>query len=265
MIRLALAGATGVFLLGLSAPAQAASPFDGTWKTDMKSVEFSKKPDVEVIKDGVYDCKSCTPPYSIKADGALHPVKDHPGMDEASLKVVDAHTVQSVERKGGRVVSTATISISPDGQTSTVAFVDTTNAGAPAVNGKVTGKRVAAGPPGSHIASGSWVTTSMADVSTPGLQMTMKLDKGMLGLSTPTGFSYTAKVDGGAAPVAGDPSITSVMVKSSGPNALVETDMRGAKVVSVLTMTLSPDGKVLTNHAENKETGRDSTFKAFKT
>ena len=50
--------------------ASAQSVLNGTWKIDMNKVDFSKKPDVFVLQDGMYECKTCTPPYKIKADGS---------------------------------------------------------------------------------------------------------------------------------------------------------------------------------------------------
>ena len=59
--------------------AVAQNAFDGTWKIDMNKVDFSKKPDVFLLQNGMYSCKTCVPPYTIKADGTDHtltPLKD---------------------------------------------------------------------------------------------------------------------------------------------------------------------------------------------
>src|SRR5215472_14870346 len=37
----------------------AQSPFDGTWKIDMSKSKLPKKPDVYVLQNGTYECKSC--------------------------------------------------------------------------------------------------------------------------------------------------------------------------------------------------------------
>lgn len=67
-------------------PATAQSAFDGTWKIDMKKVDFPKKPDVFVLQNGMYDCKTCTPPYTIKADGTDQSVSGHPYYDTVAIK-----------------------------------------------------------------------------------------------------------------------------------------------------------------------------------
>ncbi len=60
MKRLLWALMLGTLLLPLLAFAQ--SPFDGTWKVDMNKVDFPKKPDVYLLQNGMYECKTCVPP-----------------------------------------------------------------------------------------------------------------------------------------------------------------------------------------------------------
>src|SRR5260370_32151053 len=46
-----------VMLAALLVPTLAAqSAFDGTWKIDMNKVDFSKKPDVFLLQNGMYAC-----------------------------------------------------------------------------------------------------------------------------------------------------------------------------------------------------------------
>ena len=39
----------------------AQSPFDGTWKIDLGKSKLPKKPDEYLLKDGMYECKTCKP------------------------------------------------------------------------------------------------------------------------------------------------------------------------------------------------------------
>lgn len=242
----------------------AASPFDGTWKSDMSSVSFSKRADVQVIKDGVYDCPSCTPPYRIKADGAFHPIAGHPAVDETLVKVVDARTIKQVDRKGGRVVGSSRVTASPDGNTATIAWTDTTNAGAPSASGTLIETRTAPGPAGAHALSGSWIAAKAEGVSDSATTQMLKLDGGVFSMRTASGQSYSARVDGTAAPFKGDPTIATVSVKQVGPRELVETDMLDGKPVYVLHMTVSADGRKLTIKAENRKTNTTSSVTADK-
>ena len=53
----------------------AAGDINGTWKADINSVQFDTKPDDYLLQAGTYSCKSCTPAYSVPADGAFHPAE----------------------------------------------------------------------------------------------------------------------------------------------------------------------------------------------
>ena len=242
---------------GLAGAAHAASPFDGTWRSDMKTADLSKRPNVMIVKDGTFECRSCVPPYSIKADGAFHRVKDQPSFDETSLKIVDARTVESVDRRGGRVVGHTRVTAAPDGRSVEVNWEDMTNPGKTS-SGKVVETRVGTPAAGEHATSGSWVAAKVEAASQNALEQTFRMEGDVLHLSTPTGQSYAAKVDGPPVPFHGDPAVTTVSVKRIGERELVETDFYKGKPLTELHMTVSPDGRRLTLRGKNFKTG--STF-----
>ena len=111
--------------------------------------------------------------------------------------------------------------------------------------------------------SGAFVPVSV-DASKDAITQTLKLEGGMLTMSTPTGQSYSVKVGGPPAPFRGDPTIALVKVVQAGPRELVETDMRDGKAVSELHMTVSADGKTLLLRGENFKSGRKTSAKALK-
>ena len=85
-----------------------------------------------------------------------------------------------------------------------------------------------------------------------------------LHMSSPTGQSYSAKLDGTEAPYMGDPGTTSVSVKQLGKNTLQETDKRDGKVISVAKMTVAADGKSMSIAVEDKLHGSSMSFVAMK-
>src|ERR1700730_75361 len=87
---------TPVFLL-------AQSGFDGTWKIDMKKAEFPKKPDVYLLQGDMYECKTCVPVVSVKADGQDHAIKDHPYFDTVAIKVINDREIEETDKKSGKV------------------------------------------------------------------------------------------------------------------------------------------------------------------
>jgi hypothetical protein len=244
--------------------AKAQDAFDGTWKIDMSTAEFPKKPDVFLLQDGMWHCKTCAPPIDIKADGQDQPVTGHPYYDTASITVVDDHTIRETDKKNGKVVTTSTATVSPDGNTITFEFSDSSATNAAPVTGKAQETRVAKGPPGSHAVSGSWRVAKVENLSENALSFTYKVEGDTLTMTNPTGQSYTAKLDGTDAPYKGDPGTTSVSVKRLVKNMIEERDKRNGKVIGIARMTISPDGKTMTISVEDKLHGTTSHFVAEK-
>ena len=253
-------------LAGLLVPAwaMAQSPIDGTWKIDMNQVHLPTKSDVFMLKDGVFHCRTCVPPFAVKADGVDHPVSGHPYFDTVAMTVVDEHTVKETDKKNGKVVATTTTTVAPDGQTASFQFSDSSDSQGAPVTGKGTLTRTAKRPAGSHPLSGSWRAASYQSLSDNAIHMTFKEEGDSLSMHSPTGQSYTARLDGTDAPYRGDPGVTSVSVRKSGPRGFVETDKRDGKTISVARMTIHPDGKVMDVAIDNTLRGSHMSFAAVK-
>jgi hypothetical protein len=259
MKRISFLVALGALLIPTLAMAQ--KVFDGTWKIDMNKVDFSKKPDVFVLQKGMYSCKTCTPPYTIKADGTDQVVKGHPYFDTVAIKVVDGRTIEETDKKAGQVVGTSHSSLSADGDTMHFSFIDSSNTnGGPPVTGRGSATRVAKGPEGSDPISGSWRTTAIQGLSDNAMMWSYKVSGDEITMSAPTGQTYTAKVNGPDVPMKGDPGVTSVSVKMIGSNTLEETDKRNGKVISVFKLTVESDGKTAKAVAEDKLQNRTTEF-----
>jgi len=244
--------------------ATAQSAFDGTWKVDMNKVEFSKKPDVYLLQNGIYECKTCVPPIKVKADGQDQTVTGHPYYDTVAVKVISDHEVEETDKKNGKTVATSTTTVSADGNTLTFEFSDSSNSNAAPVTGKGEATRVAKGPAGSNAISGSWRTAKFENLSDNAITWTYKVSGDELTMTNPTGQSYTAKLNGTEAPYKGDPGTTSVSVKQEGKNNMEETDKRDGKVISVARMTVAADGKSMTIAVTDKLHGTTFQFVAEK-
>jgi hypothetical protein len=244
--------------------ALAQSAFDGTWKIDLNKVEFPKKPDVFLLQNGMYECKTCVPPIKIKADGQDQTVTGHPYIDTMAVKVISDHEIEETDKKNGKTVATSKTTVSPDGNTFTFEFSDSSNTNGAPVTGKGEATRVAKGPEGSHAVSGSWRAAKFESLSDNGTTWTYKVSGDELTMTTPTGQSYTAKLDGTQAPYKGDPGTDGVSVKMKGKDTLEETDKRGDKVISISKSTLEPDGKTLKIVVEDKLHGTTMQFVAMK-
>ena len=250
-------------LMPLLAAAQSA--LDGTWKMDTNKIGFPKEPDVFLLQDGMYECKTCAPPYKVKADGNDQSVSGHPYFDSVAIKVVNDHQIEETDKKAGKVVSTSTSTVSSDGNTMKFVFSDSSNTnGGPPVTGKGEATRVAKGPAGSNAVSGSWRTTKLEGLSDNGTNWTYKVSGDEINMTNPTGQSYTAKLNGTDAPMKGDPGVTSVSVKMIGKDTLEETDKRDGKVIGVFKMTVAADGKTAKASYDDKLQMRTATFDVTK-
>jgi len=251
-------------VLLMPAMAGAQSAFDGTWKFDIKTAKFPEKPDVILLQDGMYHCKTCVPPIDVKADGQDQKVSGNPYSDTMSIKVVDDRTIEEIDKKNGKTVVTSKTWISADGNTMTSEFTDSSATNADPVTGKGEATRVAKGPAGSHAISGSWRLAKVDTLSDNAMTITYKVSGDSLSMSSPTGQTYTAKLDGTEVPYKGDPGTTSVSVKKVDKNTMEETDKRDGKVTSVSRITVSADGKTMNVKKDDKLRGMSSEISAAK-
>lgn len=219
-----------------------ATGINGTWKADINSVQFDQKPDEMLLQNGTFSCKSCTPAYSVPADGAFHPVS-LPYADSDSVKVVDAHTVTETAKKGGKQVSVTTMTVSADGNTLNGKFTDSSTPGTPG-SGEFTETRVGAAPAGAHAISGQWKPTKLSNFNDAALTFTVAVNGDDFQLSSPDGTSFDAKVGGDDVPIKGDIAGTTAAVSKAGDNSYKVTRKRGGKVVGETTYTVGSDGKL---------------------
>jgi hypothetical protein len=252
-----------LFALVFLAPvgAFAASPFDGTWKTDLSTLKQDRKPQVYVVNDGMYTCKSCKPEVKVKADGTDQPVKGHDYFDTTAVTIVDANNVKVVDKLGGKPAATMTYAVSADGTTMTQTYNSVQ--GAQPVAASMTSTRVGKPPKSGNALSGSWKGSAPPQVSESGLTMTLVGTDGGLQMKA-NGQIYDAKFDGKQVPIMNDPGKTMASLKQNSANVVTETDYRAGKKVDVTKMTVSADGKSMAVEDNDLVTGTKSTYTMVK-
>jgi hypothetical protein len=234
------------------------SPFDGTWVAKLDTVKLPTKPDTFVLNKTTYECLTCVPKVTVKANGTDQKVTGHPYYDTIAVHVINASSVEITQKKDGKVMSTETETVSADGKTLTDKGTDTT--GTKPVTWEATSTRVSAGPAGSHALSGSWRTEKYNSVSSNGLIVTFQSTANGLRMSDQNGRSYDARFDGNDYPILGDPGHTRIWLKRMGTRMIEETDKRGGKIVGVTRMTVSTDGKSISVEYTDKEHGTTTTY-----
>jgi hypothetical protein len=229
-------------LLLVPALALAKSPFDGTWKLNLDSVKYSGKPDEQLLIDGHYTCKTCVPPYTVKADGTQQPTPGNSFIDHIAVKVLSPSAVEMIRMRDGKIVGEGTVTVAADGKTATFAFTD--YSGEKPVKGSVKSRRVGPAPKGAHAISGAWMIEGASDYSDLGRTMVFEsTDNGMKWIWN--GQVQDAKFDGKEYPVQNDPYQTMVTLKKVSDREFVETDRNLGKVQAIVTYTVAADGKTL--------------------
>lgn len=237
-------------LLFLPAFSSAQSVFDGTWRPDPQKPGATEKPDVFALIDGVYECRSCTPPYEVAADGHDHAVAGGPYYDTLNITVVDERTVLKTAKKGSQTVAEIKNVISADGVSRTETQTVTGMAPRP-FEFASTFSRVAPGRPGSHLISGEWRLIE-SDLTHHDEDTTYKISENTLKMSDHFGRSFSAKLDGTDAPYNGDPKYSSVSVKLLDRSTIEESDKKDGKVVQINRWSVDPDGTTI--HARFDDT-----------
>lgn len=243
--------------------AWAQSPFDGTWKFEPSKSQLPKKPDEYLLKDSMYDCKTCKPEIKVKADGQFQPVTGHPYFDMQKVTVIDDRHVSTEEQKSGKPASDGKWTVSEDGSSLTIAWTDYSNPAGGPVSGTSSFTRVGKAPAGANAISGSWRQAKLDIATADAMLFTYKTSGDSIAMTTPTGQSYNAKLDGKQVPYVGDPGTTTVSLKRTG-DSIEETDYRDGKVIAVGKSTVSPDGKTMTTEVDDKLHGTKATYIATK-
>jgi hypothetical protein len=232
-----------VGLLLASPMAMAQSVFDGKWRPDPEKPSHPGKPEVYGLSHGIYECRPCEPPYTIRADGHDQPIAGSPYYNTVSVAIIDDHSIRKIAKKDGKIQSDTTVKVSPDGSTKTEVQTVTFMGPVPV---EMTGQyvRVSAGPPGSHLTAGGWQVTEMG-VSNNVEDTIFKVSHDTLSMSDAMGRSFSAKLDGTDAPYKGSGEFNSVSLRMVDAHTIEESDKKNGVVVKINRWTVDPDGKTM--------------------
>ena len=219
------------------AAAAAATGITGTWTVDLASAQWDNSNSKYVIADGTYNCESCLPPYSFAADGQWQKV-DRPGADEMMVKIVDDKTIEFASRFEGKDQGKSTWTVSDDGNAMTIDWTNYEDGGT--ITGKTNLTRAAAGPDGSHAASGEWTPANVSEMSEEGRTVTITEEGETIKFES-TGGSYTAKLGGDPVAIEGDKSGVMVAIAKTGDNTYRETLTRKNETIGVNDWTVEGD------------------------
>jgi len=230
---------TGICACGLSAAADA--PYEGKWKTNLAKSDFgdttmtyekSSGGDMKATMDGVS--------YTFKTDG-----KDNmtPWGSTAAWKAVDTKTWEMVEKTKGKVTSTSTLTLSADDKVLTV-VAKRLKADGGTSDDSIAFQRVSGGPG----LAGKWKTKNVKTSSPETLSLTRKGSDGLTVSLGNAGAVCDAKFDGKEYPAKSPlwPSGWTCVIAKSGPRGLDLTWRKDGKDMYKSVLSVSGDGKTLT-------------------
>ena len=133
--------AAGILMVAVLATAQAKDPFVGTWTLNLAKSTYSPGPPPKsatstyAVAGKGYKVSVKTEPasgpaqqwsYTSNLDGQDAPITgNNPNADMAAAKRIDAHTLEIVNKKSGKVTSTQKNVVAADGKTRTVTTTGT--------------------------------------------------------------------------------------------------------------------------------------------
>ena len=235
------------------------SPFDGTWVIDTGNNEYlaNEKPTVFLVSDGIFRSDDRV----LKINGKDQKVRATGYWDTVSVRIVDERTVEVISKKTGKPMFTETDTVSADGNTLTQVVQDTTEA--EAVTFENLYKRVAPGPPGAHVLSGTWQVFKQSRSANSTI-ITYKCTSQGFSAATPLGERLDAKFDGKFYLMQDDPAHTEVSVKLVDPYTIEQTNKRDGKIAFVVRLQVTPDGKTIHASSKSSEDGSVKTWELHK-
>jgi plastocyanin len=236
LVRLSLIAA----LACATTAALAENPFVGTWKADYskshltgQTVSFTKEP------GGTVRIASANDAYSFKPDGS--DTKDSFG-DTVQWKQMDDHTWKEFVKEGSMVV-TDTWTLAADGKTLEVAASGTRPDGKD-IDSSDTYTRLGVGKG----FFGKWKSTKVDDKTPVSREFEANGDDGVIWKLPELKASVALKFDGKAVAPTGPtvPEGLTIAGTKLGPRSIELTEKLKGKVVYKGHLTVSPDGKTMT-------------------
>lgn len=136
LARVTMIFSAAVFAVGVLASAQSKDPFVGTWRLNVAKSKYSPGPAPKSITSTYetagqgYRISVKNEPasgavqqysYTTNLDGKDSPMTgDNPNADMVAVKRIDTHTLEMVNKKGGKTTTTQRNVVAKDGKTRTV-------------------------------------------------------------------------------------------------------------------------------------------------
>ena len=237
-----------------------ASPFDGTWRMDLKNTHLDPKPWEQTIENGRYRCTTCDPKIDIKADGTDQALPSDGSQPETmAVTVLGPRSIKLTRKRAGKLTGERLQTVAPDGKTLYVQRTEYPPEGGP-VKMALSHARVGFVPEGAHAVSGVWRVATIDVETENGKLFTFRSTADGLSMSSPTGDGYTARFGGPAVPVKNDPDGGTMAIRKIDANTFEETYAVKGKPAEIHLVTV--DGNKMTIAATDLKRNTRSTYTA---
>jgi len=229
-------------------------PYAGRWKMNPAKSDFGETTmTYEQLQSGEMQATTAGQSYKFKIDG-----KDYPAIfgGTAAWKSLSPTSWQTTWKLNGKVLTTDTLTLSPDGKTLTVNTKGTKPNGE-AIDDTLVAERVSGGPG----LAGKWKTKNMKSASPSVLEFTPSGADGLAIKIVDMELSCNGKLDGKDHPCSG-PTLApgwTVAFLNQGPRALDMTVRNNGKAMFKMSYTVSADGKTLTETGTAAGTNEKTT------
>ena len=243
-----------VALAATSVLATQALPYAGTWKMNPAKSDFGQTTTTyEQLPTGEMKWTAGGQSYTFKLDG-----KDYPAFfgAEAAWTALGPTSWQTVWKLKGKVLSTDTFTLSPDGKSLTVHSKGTKPNGEP-MDDTMVSERVSGGPG----LTGKWKTKNVKSASPSVLEIATAGTDGMTFKIVDMQLTCAAQFDGKDHPCSGPtlgPGWT-IAVAKQGAQGFDMTVKNTGKLVFKSVYAVSADGKTLTEHGTAAGTTEKTT------
>lgn len=247
--------ATVFFAVAINASPVAGAAFTGRWVADLSSQKLPDHPDTYLIKDGLYACRSCSPPRVYPADGKPHRV---PGDQEVQSEAVTVISPRSIKTRivSPSLIRETTMTVSPDDRRATYVSLDRRPDVKGTLKTRYIAERIQPAPLGAHRISGSWRGLAYLEVPKQVRTIVLRVAGDVFAYSTPTNVHFVARVNGRPALVHGPyAGVIKSSVQRRDARTLVEFRERDGISLFDRTYHLSRDGKALVVSVLNKDNG----------
>jgi len=225
-------------------------PYAGQWKMNPAKSDFGEATiTYEQLPSGEMQATVDGQSYKFKTDGKDYP---DPFGDTAAWKSINATTWQTTWKLNGKVLTTDTLTLSPDAKMLTVNTKGTKPTGG-AIDDTTVFQRASGG---SGLA-GKWKTQNVKSSSPSLLELTPSGTDGLTFKIADMGLTCESKLDGKDYSCTG-PTVSAgwtIALSKSGPRSFDMTVKRNGKELYKEGYTASADGKTLTNTGAATATG----------